>query len=227
MWSGTRAVGHAAVSAIDRTRDNSLRRAALRRRMGERPCSFRFEHRRASTRISGTGNGATPDCPAAPCIRRAGACSLVTAVIPGERREGSGSRGGTVLRAAERSAYCRTSWPPGRRAFSCRSRRASRSHQRSRAWRPPRTRCVARRHPAQRCPLAASPHPRGPNCPYACIDGGGDRRARQRASPRDRSPRRIHAALPSSVTLATITIWRIRTACRRGSTPGPKECSAT
>jgi hypothetical protein len=61
----------------------------------------------------------------------------------------------------------------------------------------------ARRHPAQRCPLAASAHPSGPNCSYACIDGGGDRRARQRADARDRSPRGIHAALPSPVTLAT------------------------
>jgi hypothetical protein len=61
----------------------------------------------------------------------------------------------------------------------------------------------ARRHLAQRCPLAASAHPRGPNCPYACIDGGGYRRVRQQANPRDRSPRRIHAALPSPVALAT------------------------
>ena len=117
----------------------------------EAGAASRSEHCRASRRTSGTGNGATRDCPAAPCTRRAAARLLVMAVTPGRRHEGCGSLGGTALRVVERSASCRTSLPRGCLACSPRSNTASLSHRRPRAWRPPPMRSA---DPRSRLPSA-------------------------------------------------------------------------
>ena len=136
IWSGGPTGQRSPVATGAGTPDNFCLRVVIRRRAGEGRCSFRSEHCRVSTCTSGTGNGATRDCPAAPCTRRVAARLPVMEVTPGRRHEGCGSPGGTALRAAERSASCRTSWPPGCLACSPRSNTASPSHRRPRAWRP-------------------------------------------------------------------------------------------
>jgi hypothetical protein len=136
IWRGGPAGQRSRVATGAGTPDNSCLRVVIRRRAGEGRCSFRSEHCRVSTCTSGTGNGATRDCRAAPCTRRVAARLPVMEVTPGRRHEGCGSPGGTALRAAERSASCRTSWPPGCLACSLRSNTASPSHRRPRAWRP-------------------------------------------------------------------------------------------
>ena len=119
-----------AVTAAEWAPHNSRLRVAIRRRVGERQCRSPCEHCRASRRISGSANGVRLNCPAAPCIRRAAARLPAMAVTPGRRHGGCGSLDGTALRAAERSASCRTSSPPGSPACSPRSRKASLSHRR-------------------------------------------------------------------------------------------------
>lgn len=163
MWSGEPATQGSTVTGAVGTPHNPRVRVAFRERVGERHCSFRFEHRRASMRTSGTGNGGTRDWPAAPCIPRAAAPLPATAATPGRRHEGCGSLGGIARRAAERSACCQTSWPPGCSARLRRSRRASPLPRRPRAWRRRPMRCAG---PTSPCPAPSV------GCAVACRRSG-------------------------------------------------------
>ena len=149
IWSDGRARQHSPVTTAGGTPDNFALRGATRRCSREGRCSFPFEHCRAPRRTSGTTDGATRDCPFAPCTRQAAARLLVMAVTPGRRHAGCGSPAGTAPRVVGRSASCRTFLPRGGPACWPRSNTASPSHCRPRASRPPPMRSA---DPRSRCP---------------------------------------------------------------------------
>lgn len=163
MWSTEPAAQRSAVTAAVGTPHNPRVHVASRQRVGECRCSFRFEHRRASMRTSGTGNGGRLDRPAAPCIPLAAAPFPAMAATLEQRHKGCGSLGGTAGRAAGRSACCQTSSPPGCPACLRRSRRASPSPRRPRAWRPRPMRCAGSTSP---CPVPSG------GCAVACTRSG-------------------------------------------------------
>ena len=136
IWSDGPAARGSPVATGAGTPHNSRLRVVIRRRAGEGGCSFRSEPCRASRLTSGTANGASRDCPGAPCTRRAAARLPVMEVTPGRRHEGCASLGGIAPRDVARSACCRTSLPPGCLACSLRLKTASPSHPRPGAWRP-------------------------------------------------------------------------------------------
>ena len=139
IWSDHRARQHSPATTAGGTRDKFDRRGGTPRCPREGRCSFPSEHCRTSRRTSGTTDGATRDCPFAPCTRRVAVRLLVTAVMPGRRLAGCGSPGGTAPRAVERSVCCRTFLPQGGLAYWPRSNTVSPLHCRPRAWRPPPT----------------------------------------------------------------------------------------
>ena len=83
MWSGGPGPRHWPVATAGGTPDNSRRRVAVRRRVGERQCRSRSEHCLAPKRMSGTRSGVMPGCRAALRIRWAAARLRVMAVTPG------------------------------------------------------------------------------------------------------------------------------------------------
>src|SRR5690349_8215513 len=108
IWSDRPPRQHSPATTAGGAPDNFVLRGATRRCPREGRCSFPSEHCRASRRTSGTTDGATRDCPFAPCTRQAAARLLVTAVTPEQRHAGCGSPAGTALRVARRSVSCRT-----------------------------------------------------------------------------------------------------------------------
>jgi hypothetical protein len=149
IWSDRPPRQHSPATTAGGAPDNFVLRGATRRCPREGRCSFPSEHCRASRRTSGTTDGATRDCPFAPCTRQAAARLLVTAVTPGQRHAVCGSPAGTALRVARRSVSCRTFLQRGGPACWPRSSTASPSHCPPRAWRQPPMRSA---DPRSRCP---------------------------------------------------------------------------